>query len=68
MNFNLDWDRSIIEMTVLGENILRQQQVLLHYRTGTTTVDAMEDAVHRIQARPHVQAWLSWSERGTVNP
>ena len=31
-------------------NILRQQQVLLHYRTGTTTVDAIEDAVHRIQA------------------
>jgi len=31
-------------------NVLRQQQVLLHYRIGTTTVEAMEDAVHRIQA------------------
>jgi len=32
------------------DNILRQQQVLLHYRTGKKTVDVMEDAVHRIQA------------------
>jgi len=30
-------------------NILRQQQVLQFYRIGTTTIDAMEDAVHRIQ-------------------
>jgi len=29
-------------------NIPRQQQVLQHYCTGMTTVDAMEDAVHRI--------------------
>jgi len=29
-------------------SILRQQQALLHYRTGTTTVDAMEEAVHCI--------------------
>ena len=32
------------------DNILRQQQVLLHCHTGTTTVDAMEDDVHCIQA------------------
>ena len=30
-------------------NILRQQQVLLHYHISATTVEAMEDAVHRIQ-------------------
>jgi len=30
-------------------NILRQQQVLQFYRISTTTIKAMEDAVHRIQ-------------------
>ena len=30
-------------------NILRQQQVLHFYRIGTTALQAMEDAVHRIQ-------------------
>jgi len=31
-------------------NVLRQQQVLHFYRIGTNTIEAMEDAVHRIQA------------------
>jgi len=31
-------------------NILRQQQVLQFYRIGTTAIQAMEDAVHRILA------------------
>jgi len=31
-------------------NILRQQQVLQFYRISTTTIEAIEDAVHRIQA------------------
>jgi len=30
-------------------NILRQQQVLHFYHIGTTAIQAMEDAVHRIQ-------------------
>jgi len=29
-------------------NILHEQQVLQFYRIGTTTIEAMEDAVHRI--------------------
>jgi len=30
-------------------NILRQQQVLFFYRIGTTAIQAIEDALHRIQ-------------------
>jgi len=33
----------------LFSNILRQQQVLHFYRISTTALQAMEDAVHRIQ-------------------
>ena len=38
------------------------------------TGQALADLIHKEQkilakeVRPHVQAWLSWSERGTVNP
>jgi len=35
---------------ILRQQHLRQQQVLHFYRTGTTTIEAMEDALHRIQA------------------
>ena len=34
---------------------------------AATRSRSMQDTVGGVP-RPHVQAWLSWSERGTVNP